>query len=113
VKTPLSKKTDAKKRFAAVSNYNNNKNNANDNNMNDNKNDDDNDAFSLIEFIEDNARVVFAIAFTSLLFGMIISAMMSNKQQPGPPVKAGDTAVSKKATDDDGKQNDKGSDKND
>ena len=108
VKTPLSKKTSIKKRFAAVSNYNNNdnnNNNGNNNNMNDNKNDDDNDAFSLIEFIEENSRVVFAITCTSLLFGMVISAMYGTKQQ-------------KKATDDDGddgngKQTAAGSEKND
>ena len=116
VKTPLSKKADAKnakKRFTAASNSNNMNNNNYNNNNNDNKNDDDNDAFSLMEFIEENARVVFACAFTSLLlllFGMIISAMYSNKQH-----QTADVAIPKKAAvdDDDGKRNDKCSDKND
>lgn len=71
VKTPLSKNTDKKKRYAAIAN-----------NYNYNNDYDNNEMESTIaEFIEDNSRIIFATVIVLFLFLLVIPLFTKSKDE--------------------------------
>lgn len=75
-KTPLSKTTDTKKRYSAIAN-NNNYNNDNTNYDNEKGVDQE----TILEFIEDNSRIIFATVVVLILFLLVIPLFTKSKDE--------------------------------
>lgn len=73
VKTPLSKNTNAKKRYSTIINNNNYDN--------DNTNYDNDEKETILEFIEDNSRIIFATVVVLLLFLLVIPLFTKSKDE--------------------------------
>jgi len=74
--TPISRKNDKKKRFTAVSNSNSNNNNDNSKFINDNNENEEDDSFSILEFVEENVRLIFAIIMIIFLSLLILPLLI-------------------------------------